>query len=148
MNIVASEQEYGTDSGDEIRSQTFLEQSDSKTLVLVVDDDVRIQNFIRLSLRLAGYDVITTTDGEEALNVVDSKKLGIMVLDIQMSPMDGFEVLSKLRMVSELPVIVISAHASAANKAINLGANDFLVKPFRPDELVERIKALLKHAFN
>jgi DNA-binding response OmpR family regulator len=114
-------------------------------LVLIVDDDARILNFIRPNLRLAGYDVIDAKDGEQALKLVQSEKPGIMILDILMSPMDGFEVLKKLRKFSEMPVIAISAHTSAAEEALSLGANDFLGKPFRPDELVKRIKALLNH---
>ncbi len=113
--------------------------------VLVVDDDVKILRFIRSSLTLAGYVVITTTSGEEALKLVESEKPNVMLLDILMPVMDGFEVLRKLRAVSELPVIAVSAQASAAEEALRLGANDFLAKPFRPDELVNRIKALLNH---
>ncbi len=112
----------------------------SKVCVLVVDDDVKILRFIRSSLALAGYTVITTTSGEEALALLESEKPNIMLLDILMPVMDGFEVLRRARAVSELPVIAVSAHASAAEEALRLGANDFLTKPFRPDELVKRIK--------
>lgn len=133
------------DSGSRSFSEASTQRSDSKALILVVDDDSRILRFLRPSLRLAGYDVVTATGGEEALKLVESGKPDIMLLDILMSPMDGFEVLRRLRTTSELPVIAISAHTSAAEKALNLGANDFLSKPFRPDELVKRIKALLNH---
>jgi DNA-binding response OmpR family regulator len=119
--------------------------SDSKVRVLVVDDDVKILRFIGSSLRLAGYDVSTATSGEEALQLVESKKPQIMVLDILMPVMDGFDVLRKLRTVSKVPVITISAHASAAEQALSLGANAFLAKPFRPDELIKKIEALLDH---
>ncbi len=122
--------------------------SNNKALVLVVDDDVRILNFLRPSLRLAGYDVVTATSGEEALNLVKSKKPDIMLLDILMSPMNGFDVLKALRAISELPVIAISAHTSAADEALSLGANDFLGKPFRPDDLAKKIKALLNGKLN
>jgi DNA-binding response OmpR family regulator len=148
MNFMADGQEYKSDSRDKLLSEASVEESGSRVLVLVVDDDVRILSFIRPSLRLAGYDVITATSGEEALNLVNSKKPSIMLLDIVMSPMDGFEVLKRLRTFSELLVIAISAHASTAEKAFSLGANDFVSKPFRPDELVKKIKALLKHAGN
>ena len=113
--------------------------------VIVVDDDVMILRFISSSLRLAGYNVLTTTSGEEALKLAESEKPDIMLLDIMMPVMDGFEVLRRLRAVSDLPVIAVSAHASAAEQALSLGANDFLSKPFRPDELVSRIKALLNY---
>jgi DNA-binding response OmpR family regulator len=127
---------------------TFAESTQAgalKVLVLVVDDDERILRFVRSSLRLAGYNIITATSGEEALKLVKSKKPQIMVLDILMPQTDGFEVLKRLRSVSKLPVIAISAHASASDKALILGANGFMSKPFRPDELIKKIEAVLYH---
>src|SRR4030042_1076865 len=123
----------------------LMQTGDSKMRVLVVDDDEKILRFIGSSLRLAGYDVATATSGEEALQLLESKKPQIMILDILMPQTDGFEVLKRLRPVSKLPVIAISAHTSAAGQALNLGANAFLAKPFRPDELIKKIKALLDH---
>lgn len=111
----------------------------------MVDDDVKILRFLRTSLTLAGYDVVTATSGEEALRLQESAKPNIMLLDILMPIVNGFEVLRRLRAVSELPVIAFSAHASAAEEALRLGANDFLSKPFMPGELVKRIEALLSH---
>jgi DNA-binding response OmpR family regulator len=122
-----------------------MQTCDSKIQVLVVDDDEKILRFIGSSLRLAGYDVCTATCGEEALQLLESKKPQIMVLDILMPRTDGFEVLKKLRPASKLPVIAISAHASAAGQALSLGANAFLAKPFRPDELIKKIVATLDH---
>lgn len=115
----------------------------SKIQVLVVDDDEKILRFIGSSLRLAGYDVCTATCGEEALQMLELKKPQLMVLDILMPQTDGFEVLKKLRPASKLPVIAISAHASSAEQALDLGANVFLAKPFRPDELIKKIKAIV-----
>ena len=114
-----------------------------KTRILVVDDDVKILRFLRTSLKLSGYEVFTATSGEEALELFKSEKPDIMLLDILMPGMYGFEVLTRLRTVSELPVIAFSAHASTAEEALQLGANDFLAKPFKPDELIERIRSLL-----
>lgn len=117
-----------------------------KTQVLVVDDDEKILRFLRSSLRLAGYEVVTAAGGEEALQLVNSERPHIVVLDILMSPVDGFEVLNRLRAGSKkLPVIAISAHASSADKALSLGASDFLAKPFRPDELIKKIKAIVDY---
>ena len=121
------------------------QERDCKVRVLVVDDDVRILRFMRSSLTVAGYAVVTATNGEEALRLLDSEKPDVMLLDMVMPVMDGFEVLQRLRAVSELPVIAISAHATAAEKALSLGANKFMAKPFRPDELVTTIKTLLSH---
>ena len=131
------------DSTSEPNSETTQQLSDSKTSVLVVDDDIRILNFIRVSLGNAGYDVITATGGRDALNLVDSAKPDVMVLDLVMSPIDGFEVLEKLRKTSDMPVIVITAHSSAVSEALKLGASAFLNKPFDPDRLVREIKFLL-----
>lgn len=113
--------------------------------ILVVDNDLKIIRFLRTSLALAGYDVVAATNGEEALRLQESEKPDIMLLDILMPVMDGFEVLRRLRAVSGLPVIAFSAHTSAAGEALRLGADDFLAKPFKPDELVKKIKALLNH---
>ncbi|MDD5038498.1 MAG: response regulator transcription factor [Dehalococcoidales bacterium] len=139
-------QETKFDSDNESTASASVSNSESKAKVLVVDDDVRILAFIRPSLRLAGYDVITATSGAEALDLVESMKPSIMLLDILMSPMDGFEVLRRLRPLSRLPVIAISAHVSSVDKALSLGANDFLGKPFRPEQLVTKIKTLLSKA--
>jgi two-component system OmpR family response regulator len=128
----------------ETNSATLKQIEDLKIQVLVVDDDVKIVRFISSSLRLAGYDVCTATCGEEALQAVELKKPHIMVLDILMSPMDGFEVLRRLRVDSELPVIAVSAHCSSGEKALSLGADGFLAKPFRPDELIRKIESVLK----
>jgi len=132
-------------SADKTGSETSTQTKDSKVQVLVVDDDVKILRFISSSLRLAGYDVATATSGEEALQLLESKKPQIMVLDILMPQTDGFAVIRKLRPESKLPVIAISAHTSAAGQALSLGANGFIAKPFRPDELIKKIEALLDH---
>ena len=113
--------------------------------VLVVDDEVKILSFVRMSLRLSGYQVITTTSGEESLELIQSEKPDLLVLDIFMPGIDGFEVLRRLRTVSELPVIMMSSHSSASGQGLSLGASNFLAKPFRPYELVQRITALLNH---
>ncbi len=115
----------------------------SEPRVLVVDDDAKILRFVSLSLRLAGYKVFTATSGEEALKLAESEKVDIVVLDILMPVMDGFDVLKRLRAISDIPVIAISAHSSASEEALLLGADDFMDKPFRPEELTKKIKTLL-----
>ena len=112
--------------------------------VLVVDDDVRILRFIRLSLRLAGYTVTTAASGEEALELFKSEPADIVVLDLLLPVMDGFTVLRELRAFSRVPVIAVSAHASAAGEALKLGANEFVCKPFNPEELLKSIGNLLQ----
>lgn len=118
-----------------------------KISALVVDDDRRILRFIEVSLRLAGYQVNIGMDGEEALDVFRSKKIDIVVLDMMMPVMDGLEVLRQVRADSDLPVIAMSGNTALAEKAIGLGANDFLVKPFMPDELLGRMKSLTERKY-
>jgi two-component system, OmpR family, KDP operon response regulator KdpE len=141
--VMRNGQQHPDDGGKPV-SNSSPQIKNSKVMVLVVDDDVKILRFIGSSLRLAGYNVCTATCGEEALQLLETKQPQIMVLDLLMPRIDGFEVLKKLRPASKLPVIAVSAHASSAQKALDLGANVFLGKPFRPDELVKRIGALLK----
>ncbi len=111
--------------------------------VLLVDDERAILKILSIKLRISGYDVITAQGGEEALDLIGSACPDIMLLDVIMPGMDGFEVLQKLRAVSELPVIVLSARPENAQKALSLGANDFLAKPLDVNEMINRIERLL-----
>ena len=111
--------------------------------VLVVDDHPKVLRFIEIDLKLRGFDVITTISGEEALALVKSARPDIVLLDIIMPGMDGFGVLRELRCFTQLPVIAFSASSANYDDAMRLGANDFMTKPFEPDEMVRRIEALL-----
>jgi DNA-binding response OmpR family regulator len=115
-----------------------------KKRVLVVDDEAAILRIIGTSLKLMGYEVITTGSGKDALNLSETEKPDIMLLDIFMPGMDGLEVLGKLRKNSMLPVIVFSAHSSSREEALKLGANDFVAKPFTPDQMRMHISAILE----
>lgn len=114
-----------------------------KQRVLVVDDDPRIIRFIRASLMAHGYEVLTATNGEEALEVVKMNTPDIMLLDIRLPVKDGFEVLQELRTFSSMPVIAFSANSSVSKQALSLGANDFISKPFTPDEMITRTRSIL-----
>lgn len=114
-----------------------------KLRVLVVDDQPMVLKFIAIDLKLHGYDVIAVSSGEEALELVKSANPDIMLLDIIMPGIDGFEVLRQLRSFSRIPVITFSASASNYHDAIRLGANDFITKPFQPEEMEKRIAALI-----
>lgn len=117
--------------------------AEARKRVLVVDDERAILTVLRVKLGISGYDVSTASSGEEALALINSMHPDIMLLDVIMPGMDGFEVLEKVRAVSELPVIVISARPENRQRALNLRANDFLAKPLDVDELVGRIEVLL-----
>jgi DNA-binding response OmpR family regulator len=111
--------------------------------ILIVDDERGILKVLSIKLRVSGYDVVTVASGQEALDLIDSASPDIMLLDVIMPGMNGFEVLRKLRISSNLPVIVYSARPSNMQEALALGANDFLAKPFDVDDLVKRIGLLL-----
>ncbi len=121
----------------------------SKTRVLVVDDEPRILRFVSLSLNAYGFEVLVASGGEEALRISASESPDLMILDVFMPGLDGFGVLQKLREREQtvgsahLPVIVFSARSSVAEQALNLGAIDFISKPFLPEQLAEKIKAAI-----
>jgi two-component system KDP operon response regulator KdpE len=116
---------------------------DTKKRVLVVDDDPGVLNFVRVKLRLAGYEVITTTSGEEALRVVEREKPDIMLLDILMQPLTGFDVLTRLRTFSQIPVIIFTGKDRITSIALQEGATDFIAKPFDPEDLLKKVKDIL-----
>lgn len=111
--------------------------------ILVIDDEPAILRFIGSCLRIFGYEVVTATCGEEALKLVEREKLDIVLMDVIMPGMGGLELLEKLRTVSDIPVIVFSARSSSRDEALRLGANDFITKPFTPDQLVKKISVAL-----
>ena len=112
--------------------------------VLVVDDEPRIIKFLNLKLKTSGYEVITATNGAEALNQIREQAPDLLVLDVVMPGMDGFEALKQIRTFSALPVIILSAREGNVDKVkgLDMGADDYLAKPFNPDELVARIEAV------
>jgi two-component system KDP operon response regulator KdpE len=111
---------------------------------MVVDDDPRIVRFMRLKLITSGFEVSTAGSGEEALEMMGDKFPDIIVLDIIMPGIDGFEVLRRLREGSDVPVIAFSARPENSLQALKLGADDFITKPFDVDDLVQRVRQLLK----
>jgi CheY-like chemotaxis protein len=116
----------------------------TKKRVLVVDDEAAILRIIGTSLRLMGYDVISTGSGKDALKLSETENPDIMLLDIFMPGMDGLEVLGTLRKTSKIPVIVFSAHSSSREDALRLGADDFVSKPFTPEQMAKKISAVLE----
>ena len=120
-----------------------MNRAEKKQRVLVVDDHPKVLRFIEIDLKLRGFEVITVTSGKKALEMLEVAEPDIMLLDIVMPEMDGFEVLKKLRTFTRLPVIAFSASPGSHDDALEQGADDFMAKPFRPDEMVGKIEALL-----
>jgi DNA-binding response OmpR family regulator len=115
-------------------------------LILAVDDEPRMIRFIRMNLELEGYKVIEAHNGPEALDKVRQELPDLVLLDVMMPEMDGFETLRSLRKVSNVPVIMLTVRDEEEDKVrgLELGADDYVTKPFSTRELVSRIKALLR----
>jgi DNA-binding response OmpR family regulator len=116
--------------------------------ILVVDDEPRIIGFIRMNLELEGHQVIEAHSGLEALEAVRTKLPDIVLLDVMMPDLDGFETLRMLREFSNIPVIMLTAKGEENDRVygLELGADDYIPKPFGPRELSSRIKAVLRRA--
>lgn len=114
--------------------------------VLVVDDEPRILDIIRLTLEREGFDVFEALDGYTALERARQIIPDIVLLDLMLPDMDGYEVLKEIRSVSNVPVIILTVKADEADKVrgLELGADDYITKPFGHRELVSRIKAVLR----
>ncbi|MAU11234.1 MAG: DNA-binding response regulator [Anaerolineaceae bacterium] len=116
--------------------------------VLVVDDEPRMIGFIRMNLELEGHHVIEAHNGVEALDAIRTQLPDVVLLDIMMPELDGFETLRMLREFSTVPVIMLTAKGDENDKVygLELGADDYVTKPFGPRELSSRIKAVLRRA--
>jgi DNA-binding response OmpR family regulator len=114
--------------------------------VLVVDDDPKIVTLVRTYLEREGFDVVTAGDGREALAAVGASQPRLIVLDLMLPELDGLALMRIVRERSEVPIVILSARGSAADRVygIHEGADDYLVKPFSPAELVVRVKAILR----
>jgi len=114
--------------------------------ILVVDDEPRMTRFIRMNLDLEGFSVHEAFDGKEALDRVREVLPDLVILDVMMPKMDGFQTLQMMREVSSVPVIMLTARTSEDDRVrgLELGADDYITKPFSPRELVSRVKAVLR----
>lgn len=114
--------------------------------ILIVDDDPHLRELSRVFLQREGFDVAEAAHGREALLFLENRKVDLVILDIMMPQMDGWEVCRRLRTWHDLPVLMLTAKGETSQKlkGFQEGADDYLVKPFEPLELVARVKALLK----
>ena len=122
--------------------------AEEKKLILVVDDEPRIVRFVQMNLELEGYQVSTASSGLEAIDKVRREIPNLVILDIMMPEMDGYETLERIRRVSNVPVIMLTVKAEEEDKVrgLEFGADDYVTKPFSPRELMSRVKAALRRA--
>jgi two-component system KDP operon response regulator KdpE len=115
-------------------------------IVLVVDDEKSLRDFVRRNLEVRGFDVLTASNGLEALAHFNTNNVDLVILDVMMPRMDGLETIRRIRQSSLVPVIVLSALGEENDKiqALNLGADDYLTKPFGVGELLARLQAVLR----
>ncbi len=117
-----------------------------KTKVLVVDDDINICELIRLYLEKEGFEVLTVYNGRSGIKTFGESAPHIVILDIMLPGIDGWQVCREIRKMSNIPIIMLSAKGETFDKVLGLelGADDYMVKPFEPKELVARVKAVLR----
>ena len=118
--------------------------------ILLVDDEENIRNLLGAYLNKEGYNIFHSNNGEEALSVLEKENISLVVLDIMMPIMDGFETLKHIRNKWDIPVIMLSAKEEDEDKllALGFGADNYETKPFSPKVLVAKIKALIKRIYS
>ncbi len=123
-------------------------ESTPPRLILIVDDEARMRRFIRMNMELEGYQVVEADNGLHALEQIRQHTPDLVVMDVMMPEMDGFETLKLLREISTVPVILLTVKGDEEDRihGLNLGADDYITKPFSPRELSSRVTAVLRRA--
>ena len=123
-----------------------MDENNKRYLILVVDDEERIARMIRMNLEYDGYSVVEAHNGRQALDMLRAKMPNLIIMDVMMPEMDGFETLKIIREISQVPVIMLTAKSDEEDRirGLELGADDYVTKPFSPRELMMRVKAVLR----
>ena len=118
--------------------------------ILIVEDSQEIIDLIKIYLEQEEYSIYEACDGESAINIFEKEEIHLVVLDIMLPKLNGYEVIKRLRKRSNVPIIILSAKNQDADKilGLNLGADDYLAKPFNPLELVARINAQMRRFYD
>src|SRR3989304_5945670 len=118
------------------------------TRILVVDDEQLYRHLLKVNLETEGYEVSAANDGEQALEMVTSRQPDLVILDVAMPRLDGFETCERIRQFSDVPVIMLTARGEEQDRVhgLNVGADDYVLKPFSATELVARVRAVLRRA--
>ncbi|HQK05825.1 MAG TPA: response regulator transcription factor [Anaerolineaceae bacterium] len=129
-----------------LESRPMADDIYKNKLILVVDDEERMARFIRLNLEHDGFQVVEANRGMQAIQVLRDRMPDVVILDVMMPDIDGFEVLQLIRETSQVPVIMLTAKGEEDDRVrgLELGADDYITKPFSPREMVSRVKAVLR----
>lgn len=126
----------------------YKKLENQKEKILVVDDEASIRRILETRLTIIGYEVITASNGEEALIIFRKEYPSLVVLDVMMPKLDGYGVCQELRKESDVPIIMLTALGEVCDRitGLEIGADDYVVKPFSPKELEARIRSVLRRA--
>ncbi|QZT35361.1 response regulator transcription factor [Caldalkalibacillus thermarum TA2.A1] len=121
----------------------------NKFHILIVDDEWNMRNLLRIHLTKAGFQVSEAKNGQEALELLEQQNVDLIILDLMMPDMDGLDVCAKIRQTKQTPILMLTARTDTRDKVegLNVGADDYLTKPFEAEELVARVHALLRRAY-
>ena len=123
-----------------------IQEESTRQKILVADDEATIRRILETRLKMVGYDVVVTEDGEEAVEVFNKENPDLVVLDVMKPKMDGYGVTREIRRTSDVPIIILTALGDVSERitGLELGADDYVIKPFSPKELEARVKAVLR----
>jgi DNA-binding response OmpR family regulator len=119
-----------------------------KQTILAADDDPQLLRLVTRNLQLEGFEVVAVSDGQQALEQIEAQKLDLVILDVMMPKLDGFTVCERVREFSSVPIIIVTARGQDQDKirGLDLGADDYLTKPFSVEELLARVRAVMRRS--